>query len=108
MTDGERSEEFHSKSLLHRRGWVRKKNNIQIHTHKEKEISVDIQEEPASLHFILRTPRWTAMVTPTREGTPSSTTPILLFPPTSNALRTRFPNVKKEQVFVSIWKNRSP
>lgn len=37
MTDGERSEEFHSKSLLHRRGWVRKKKqHTDTHTQRER------------------------------------------------------------------------
>lgn len=76
MTDGERSEEFHSKSLLHRRGWV-KKNNIHIntHTHKKKEISVGILEESVCLYFTSRISLCTVMVYPAHEA-PSSTVPL--------------------------------
>lgn len=76
MTDGERSEEFHSKSLLHRRGWVKKNKKKQQrthkHTHTKKEISVGILEDPVCLYFTPRISLWTAMVSPAHECAPST------------------------------------
>lgn len=99
MTDGERSEEFHSKSLLHRRGWVKKHTHKHAHKKKRKKlVLVTWRNQRATISHPEHLSGLRCSLPPMQELLQAQ---LLLFPP-------ELPTEQQEQVHVFIWRNRRP